>query len=573
MKYFRAAGVTRMHATMNETMQGTPTSGGLILPRLRLYAIYGLTAVVLLVILGYSAHATPAKYFIFPPQIPGVLYGMLVGLVCLLAMATVSLQSEPTGDSQHLGNRRYLLAAVVVGCIVPVFIAFVVLDRFMNSGDEYNYVFIADTLAHGRLYWPAAPVEGVFSSFWFIERDGKWVSMFPPGWPALLAIGGKLGSPYWLLNPLLGMVSILLVYLLGKKTVSPQTGLAAAAVYAISLFYLFNSGSYFAHIACVTFLLGFALCVVQAEEGRHWLWLVLAGLCVAIAFTTRYYPVVLVFGAFTVHTVLRRRALATLPWLFLGAAPIAVLFLMYNYMVFGHAFSIGHHWQQEMPIGLRLNLLLGLRVTVVRVLELLNWTSPVFLLLYAAALIYLLRLKSLRFYDYFFPVVVFGFAFFLISGGNRYGPRYLFDAYPFMVLTTVAGVDAFVTHHAGFWARFARHGLWVTCLYSVCAFPFVSLHFNRIVTERQDLYRLVQEMRLHNAVVIVESSTSPLWPMLIKDLTRNPPTLQAPVLYARNTTIDQLQGLFSDRSIWAYERDKQAVSGRLIRLDRPERSP
>jgi 4-amino-4-deoxy-L-arabinose transferase-like glycosyltransferase len=390
--------------------------------------------------------------------------------------------------------------------------------------------------------------------------------MFPPGWPALLALWGKLGNPYWLLNPLLGPVSILLVYLLGKKTVSPPTGLAAAAVYAISLFYLFNSGSYFSHIACATFLLGFALCVVQAEEGRARLWLVLAGLCVAIAFTIRYYPVFLIFIAFACHTMWRRRTLATLPWIFLGAAPIALLFLMYNSMAFGGAFKTGYDLQQETPIGLKLVPMRGVRVTVKRMLELLNWTSPLFPLLYATVFIYRLRLKSLCFYDYFFPVVVVGFACFFLDGGNRYGPRYLFDAYPFMVLTVVAGVEAVITHHSGFWARWVRHSLWVTCLYAVCALPFTALHIHRIVMQRQDLYRQVQERHLNHAIVIVKSATSPLSPMRIQDLTRNPPMLQAPVLYARETTVEQLKALFSDRSIWAYERDESAATGRLVRL-------
>jgi len=554
---------------MDSSRAGTLTNGRFIVHRLRLYAIYLMTAIVLLAIFGYSAQVTPAKSFLFLLNTQSVFYAMLAGLVCLFAMTVVSVPGQDAGNSPCLGSRRYLLAAIVVGCVVPLIIAVMVLDRFINSGDEYNYVFIADTLAQGRLYWPEAPVKGVFSSFWLIERDGKWVSMFPPGWPALLAIGGKLGSPYWLLNPLLGPISILFVYLLGKKTVSQQTGLAAAAVYAVSLFYLFNSGSYFSHIGCATFLLGFALCVVQAEEGRQRLWLMLAGLCVAVAFTMRYYPVVLVFGAFAMYTVCRRRTLATLPWIVLGAAPIAILFLMYNYKVFGGALTTGYSWQQEKTIALKLSFWRGLRATIKRVLELMTWTGPAFPLLYTVALIYLLRLKSLRFYDYFFPAVVFGFAFFHLSGGNRYGPRYLFDAYPFMVLTTVAGVEAFVRHHAGFWTRFMRHGLWVTCLYSVCALPFTALYVNRIVTERQDLYRLVQERRLNNAIVIVKSTTSPLSPMSIKDLTRNPPTLQAPVLYARNTTVDQLQGLFSDRSIWSYERDPKAVSGRLIRLAAP----
>ena len=57
-------------------------------------------------------------------------------------------------------------------------------------------------LAEGLLTVPAPPVPEAFSVYMIPYKSERWYSIFPPGWPAMLAIGTLLEVP-WLVNPLL----------------------------------------------------------------------------------------------------------------------------------------------------------------------------------------------------------------------------------------------------------------------------------------------------------------------------------------------------------------------------------
>jgi hypothetical protein len=153
-----------------------------------------------------------------------------------------------------------------------------------------------------------------------------------------------------------------------------------------------------------------------------------------------------------------------------------------------------------------------------------------------------------------------GYFFYYQIGGNQYGPRFFLEAFPFVILFVVQGI--FRSRSRGFQALFAA-GL----IFAVIKFPFIAERETRIVDERQDLYDLVTKSNVSNAVVLVTSSTSPLRPMPIGDLTRNESHFKSDVIYAQvSTDSTQLLNTYKDRSIYRYVRDLDDPHGKLIRI-------
>ena len=70
------------------------------------------------------------------------------------------------------------------------------------------------------------------------------------------------GLPVWLVNPLLGTLTLGLIWGLGARLYSGRVGVAAAFLVAVSPFFLFNAASYFSHTFCGVLLLG-AACIAS----------------------------------------------------------------------------------------------------------------------------------------------------------------------------------------------------------------------------------------------------------------------------------------------------------------------
>ena len=65
--------------------------------------------------------------------------------------------------------------------------------------------------------------------------------------------------------------------------------------------------------------------------------------------------------------------------------------------------------------------------------ELAILTSPLLLLGYFAALAWkTVRRSPNPFFDFIFPITVAAFLLVPFNGGNRYGPHYYFEAFPFL---------------------------------------------------------------------------------------------------------------------------------------------
>ena len=131
-------------------------------------------------------------------------------------------------DRLHAHRLLVLLVGGPLLTLTLVAVNQFVLLNFPNSGDEYVYLYQAETMAAGRLWNPAMPSPEIFATNYVIQEPGRTFGSFPPGWPLALALALMLHVPAWLLNPLLGTLTAGLLWALGTRLYGPRAGVLAA---------------------------------------------------------------------------------------------------------------------------------------------------------------------------------------------------------------------------------------------------------------------------------------------------------------------------------------------------------
>jgi 4-amino-4-deoxy-L-arabinose transferase-like glycosyltransferase len=462
-----------------------------------------------------------------------------------------------------------LLAVFAAGLLVSS----VVLLRFHNSADEFAYVFQAETLASGRLWVDEHPLQAFVQFMHSKVLEGRWVSRFPPGWPAFLAPFLSLGLPAWLVNPLLAAACVALLYLLGRRSFGERAGLLAAALFAISPFLMLNAGAYYSHLFAALLSLIFAIAGTRYLERPSAGAALVAGLALGwLGLARTMNPVLL--GAPFVVAVLARRSWPHLlrGWpLALGAGGFLALLLAYNGMLTGDPTLpptlvddpkqtigfVGGHTPAR-----------AWKFIQHRLLLLPRYTSGLFLFVYLLALARGAQRRDLRWWDAYFLLEVLGYSLYHNSSHDTYGPRYLFEAFPFAALRIAAACAPRAEGRP--WAPVFS---WLVavhlCMAVAGVFSTAWLH-GQVIRERRDPIRLVEEAGLTNAVVFVASDTSPTRRMPKFDLVRNPPDVdRQAVVWAhfRKQELERIEAHYPQRTFWVYQRRPDQVRGRLVSLD------
>ncbi len=95
----------------------------------------------------------------------------------------------------HLAQRR--VACVLLAGVIPVLLHLAFYPRPEPSqADEFAYLMQADTFSHGRLANPPRPLWEHFEQFHVISQP-VFASKYQPLPAAFLAVGQKIGSPYY----------------------------------------------------------------------------------------------------------------------------------------------------------------------------------------------------------------------------------------------------------------------------------------------------------------------------------------------------------------------------------------
>ncbi len=476
-------------------------------------------------------------------------------------------------DDVHRHRRVAGLIGAVLVTLWLVAINQLVLLDFPNSADEYVYLYQARMLATGHLSTATVASPELFAFNYIAQEPTRTFGTFPLGWPLALALALVLRVPAWLVNPLLGAVTLGLVWTLGARLYTPRIGVLAAALVAASPFFAFNAASYFSHTFCGALLLG-AACLA-AREDRTPPWLPVAiGLLVGWAVLARYLTGV-VCAVPILLWLLRpgARSARLLALVALGGLPWIVVLMAYN-----SALS-GSPWQLTMTTLTASRwfadgvLLRGADILGTQLLRLVSWTPPGLLVAY---LVYLRAAgrDTRRGVLHWVPVLMAGTLFFYVErGGNQYGPRFYAETFPFLALFVAANVF----REDGFMSKGRRdQTLFALLAVSLALMPIgFAIHAGverQVIRERMDPYRMAVAAGLQDALVLIGGRVGTARSMAAFDLTRNDLAHQGRVLYGLDEGAPahcRPAARIAGRTTYLYAWDRAASRGSLRRLDCP----
>ena len=381
---------------------------------------------------------------LWSPHVVAWAWGMLVVVVVALLVGRLAGQSTlPTFDWRLPRDRWALLALAVLLTVAAACTTQLVFAGNPHLVDEIAQLLHARAFAAGRLALPPPqPVEAFLIIHTWVTEAG-WVSQFPPGQTVLFAIGFLLHVE-WLVNPVLGGIGVVLVYLVARGLYGVGTARAAAVLWAVSAWVMFMSATYMNHVGAVTFALA-AWAVLWAYPAPGARRFAAAGLLIGFATATRPLDGAAAALPVLIWIASEKRWRGILPFM-LGGLPVALAWGFLNWRLHGHPLTMGYTavWGPELRLGFHVDpwgdpftplVALSNAAVAIRRLHIYmyEWPVPALLLLAVWALAARHRSRS----DL---VVAVGLVaapllyFFYWHSGYHLGPRFYYAAAPMLVI-------------------------------------------------------------------------------------------------------------------------------------------
>jgi len=229
--------------------------------------------------------------------------------------------------------------------LTATFLTYVPLEGIPHVPDDICYVWQARTFAQGKLFIDSHAIPEFFHVMFFVN-DGKWYSLFQPGWPALMALMVPFGLEF-LLNPMLAGVAVALVYPIGVRVFSERITRFAMLLMALSPMHVALSAAQISHILTIVLTEIAILMVFKLEEENKLKYALILGFVIGWLFITRALNSIAVMAIVPIpllYFVIKGKISI---YKLMAAAPVAMLFLLlqlgYNHAITGDAF----YWPQD----------------------------------------------------------------------------------------------------------------------------------------------------------------------------------------------------------------------------------
>ena len=505
-----------------------------------------------LMLQAFAALAALAASFVFPK-----------------ALLTLS-QRAGTALEKNAKRASLLLCGILLGVLVAVNRR--VLLSFMNSADEHSCYFFALCLRAGKLWAAPHPLKEFFEVPHLGAIGEKWFSVYPPGWPLLWAVALRIGLKD-LINPLLTTAAAGIFYSLGSRIYGRGAALLSLVILLISPFFLLTGAAYFSHNACLLTIGVFLLAMLRWEKTGRPSFAVLAGLMLGYGLAIRYLTTAVMALPVLLHWLRRLKAGKTDGkgnFLFLSSAgALVLLHAVYNRLVTGSFLDAPNHFlHSHEKLGFIAGYTPQIAVQYVwqRLLYLLDWTPPFLILFFLAGLGQKKRAWE-RILQASVLMLPAGYFFYYSWGGNQYGPRYYFEAYPLIALQASSAFLDFLKNKNPA-VRKGMMGLGLAMIGLTA--PLLLRHFlffHQVSEERQAVYRAAEEKTEKPALVFLRGFLGDILVLAPEDTPRNTPFLDGPVIYAHDLEDKNklLRASFPERRAYLASYDRKKHEPVLLR--------
>ncbi len=428
-------------------------------------------ALAMLLPLWYLSHALgsarlhvpgPVEYVFERPYAAGLLM-MLCAIIIAVTVRALEFEDwlQRAGRSVLQGATYLVVGLALAALVLLWYLNYVVGEAMPHVPDSVLYVFQGKIFASFRLVADAPPVRESFSIFhphMLQLVDDRWFSHYPFGHPLALAIGLRVGA-VWLVPPIIGAVSAYLIYRVGHHVYGTAAGLLAAVLLFFSPFFQMTASNFMSHSTGAFYLLASLFFLARPTERRA-LSMFLSGVFLGLFFNTRPLPAVAfmpVLGVFMAYEFLcagPQRWSRFRDYLAFAAGGLLLLlaYFLYNHATTGsftqspyalqgtqspdtfgfggaHSVAVGLQNQQE---------LLAFLMLVVN-----GWPAAIGLSL--AILPFVLGTRSR--WDYLFAasaIVMAAATIFYKNAAVMHGPRFWYEAMPFLILLTARGAQRLI---------------------------------------------------------------------------------------------------------------------------------
>jgi hypothetical protein len=287
----------------------------------------------------------------FPLFLDSNLHAAFIFLCLFYFLALPALlwwfRKEPENSIQSASVVPDLRAVVIVAFGVGAAVLGSTYDHGHTITDESAYRFQARIFAAGRL--KADPMPGATSNpaaaptEIFIEHhvhsDRGWFSKYPPGWPLLLMLGYLARCP-WMVNPLLGVLLLLLVNQVARPW-GAETQKIAVLITGVSAYTLLYSIGFMSHGFAAVVAAASLAAAVHGVRTKRLRSIAICFLLVVLGIEIRPYTGAIVALLCAGYTLSQFRGKRVIFWqsfaVMTGAAVLAVaLFLVANKLYTGN---------------------------------------------------------------------------------------------------------------------------------------------------------------------------------------------------------------------------------------------